>query len=97
MSFAPFFAVAKLYFGAMLTEEVLWVHVLADGAIIVILAAIVNFAAVIAVVESHLLGHEFEWRSLLFFRGLLGQAVLFVNPEGCLRDLNLLQQSDLHQ
>ena len=62
-----FLAVAKLNFSATLTEKVLWVHVLTNSTLVVILAAIVNFVAVIAVVESHLLSHESQGRPLLFF------------------------------
>ena len=94
---AVFLAVAEFDFSAALAEEALWIHVLTDCAIIVILAAIVNFVAFIAVVESHLLSHEFQRGSLLFFCGLAGQAILFVDSKSCLCSLNLIQQSHLHQ
>ena len=57
---AHFLAVAEGHLGAWLTEEVFGVHVLAQRTIVVILAAVVDAMARIAVVKSHLLHHELE-------------------------------------
>ena len=60
MDFAKFLAVTELDFHALLAEEILRIHVFAKGSIEVVLAAVVDSAAIVAIVECHVVHHVLE-------------------------------------
>ena len=60
MDFAKFLAVSELDFHALLAEEILRIHVFAKGSIEVVLAAVVDSAALEAIVECHVVHHVLE-------------------------------------
>lgn len=89
MDFADFLAVSELFFHALLAEEILGFHVLAQCSIEIVLASIVDSLALEAIVESHLVHHELEWISFLSLCETCSQVIPVENLERGLTDLFL--------
>ena len=84
MEIAKFFAVSELNFHALLAEEILRIHVFAEGSIEIVLATVVYSAALEAIVQCHVVHHELERICPLRLCQSCSQAILVVNLE---RDL----------
>lgn len=76
MLFTKLFAVTQRNFGALLAQEVLFVHVLAQSTIEIVFTSVVNSLTRATVIESHLVYHELEWIRFLSFCRTLFQIVL---------------------
>ena len=78
---AKFLAVSELNFHALLAEEILRIHVFAKGPIEIVLAAIVDSAALEAIVQCHVVHHVMEGIRPLLLCESRSQSILVENLE----------------